>query len=444
MKLSSLTFRGGIHPPYSKELAKAANIELCVEPSIVKILLSQHIGAPCNPLVKVGDKVKVGQKIGESESFVSAPVHSSVSGVVKKIEDIDSPLGNKSKAIIIESDGLNELSEEVSPKGSIESLSAKEIVDIVREAGITGQGGASFPTHVKLSPPSDKKIDTIILNGAECEPFLTADHRLMIEASEDIVFGLKAIMKAVGVSKGYIGIEDNKKDAIDAMISAAESESNIEIVALETKYPQGDEKRIIDAITKRQVPVGGLPMDVGVIVNNVGTAEAIAKAIKTGMPLIERVVTVTGKAIANPKNLLVKIGTPFEDVINHCGGYKGNVGKIIMGGPMMGMVQFTDSVPVVKGTSGILLLSEDEVASPPMDPCMRCGRCIYACPVNIQPMVLGQLSLKGRFEETEKYNIWSCIECGTCSYICPARRPLLHSIRVAKKALSDKQKRESK
>lgn len=444
MKLSNLTFKGGIHPPYSKELSKKASIEPCIVPEVVVIPLSQHIGAPCDPIVKIGEAVKVGQKIGESKSFVSAPVHSSVSGVVKKIEEIDSPLGNKTKAVVIESDGKNEVSEEVKPKGSLEDLSPEEIVEIVKEAGITGQGGASFPTHVKLSPPPDKKIDTVILNGAECEPYLTADHRLMAEESESIVYGLKAIMKAVGVKKGYIGIEDNKPDAIEAMMKASANEPEIEIVSLETKYPQGDEKRLIDAATKRQVPAGGLPMDVGVIVNNVGTADAIAKAIKTGMPLVERVVTITGDAVVTPKNLMVKIGTSFKEVVEQCGGYKEGLGKIVMGGPMMGNAQFTDNVPVVKGTSGILLLSEKEVSAPPMDPCMRCGRCVYACPVNLQPTALEKLASRERFDETEKYHIWSCIECGTCSYVCPARRPLVHSIRVAKKALSDKQKRESK
>ncbi|KNF09471.1 electron transport complex protein, subunit C [Gottschalkia purinilytica] len=443
MSLKSFTFRGGIHPPYSKRFSEKFKTEKAKEPTTVTIPLHQHIGAPCDPIVKVGDKVKVGQKIGEPTGFVSAPIHSSISGTVKKILLADSPSGEKVMSVVIESDGANEVHESVKPKGDLSSLSKEEIIEIVKEAGITGLGGASFPTHVKLSPPLEKKIDTVILNGAECEPYLTADHRLMLEQPENVIYGLKAIMKAVGVRKGFIGIEDNKKDAIKVLQKAAEKEANIEVVALKTKYPQGDEKRLINAVTGREVPAGGLPMDVGVIVNNVGTAAAIANAIKTGMPLIERIVTITGGAVNTPKNLLVKIGTSFKEVIEQCDGYKEEPGKIVMGGPMMGMAQFTDEVPVIKGTSGILVLTKQESESPDPEACIRCGKCIDVCPVNIQPLFISQLSLKGMFEETEAYHVSNCIECGCCSFVCPSKRPLLHSVRVAKKELANRKRKSN-
>ena len=425
------SFKGGIHPPYSKDLTEKKALERANEPAIVVIPLQQHIGAPCEPTVNVGDLVKLGQKIGEASGFVSAPVHSSVSGVVKKIEAVDTPSG-KTLSIRIESDGKNELHESVVSKGTLDSLTAQEIVSIVKEAGITGLGGASFPTHVKLVPPPEKKVDTMILNGAECEPYLTADHRLMLEEPEKVIFGLKAIMKAVGVEKGYIGVEDNKKDAIETLKKASENESNIEIVETETKYPQGDEKRLIDAATGRKVPVGGLPMDAQVVVSNVGTAAAIATAIQTGMPLVERIVTITGDAINTPKNLIVKVGTSFKDVIDQCGGYKTAPGKIIMGGPMMGAAQFTDEIPVVKGTSGILVLSEEKSRTPEPSQCIRCSKCVEVCPVYLEPIKIRNLSINGRHEETESLNVISCIECGSCSFICPAKIPLLQSIKISK------------
>ncbi len=436
MKLANLTFRGGIHPPYRKDLAEKKQIKDCPVPETVTILLRQHIGAPCEPIVKVGDEVKVGQKIGDTDAFVSAPIHSSVSGKVVKIADVASPGGGTEQAVVIQSDGLLTVSEEVQPKGDIGSLSPEQIIEIIKEAGITGQGGASFPTHVKLMPPKDKPVDTIILNGAECEPYLTADHRLMVEKADEIIYGLKAMMKAVGVSKGYIGVEDNKPDAIEALQKASENESGIEIASLETKYPQGDEKRIIDAITKRAVPKGGLPMDVGVIVNNVGTAYSVAVAIKTGMPLIERVVTVTGMAVNETSNLMVRIGTSFKDIINACGGYKGELEKLVMGGPMMGFAQYTDEVPAIKGTSGILALSKEEASVPLQEQCIRCAKCVDVCPVNLQPLIMNSLTLHERFDELEQQNIWSCIECGACSFICPSKISLVHTFKMAKNELA--------
>ncbi|SDK58756.1 electron transport complex subunit RsxC [Natronincola ferrireducens] len=439
-----LTFRGGIHPPEAKESTARLNIEKAAEPSVVVIPMQQHIGAPCEPIVKVGDEVKVGQKIGEAQGFVSAPVHSSVSGTVKAISDVPIATGNEGLAITIESDGKNEIDPSIQPKGDIEGLEPKEITEIIKEAGIVGMGGATFPTHVKLSPPPEKKIDTIILNGAECEPYLTADHRLMLESSEEIVYGLKAMMKAVGVKNAYIGIENNKPDAIEKMLKAIEKESNIKVVALQTKYPQGGEKQLIYAITNKEVPSGGLPMEVGVIVSNVGTAAQIAKTIKTGMPLIDRITTITGTAVKNPKNLSVKIGTPIKELIQQCGGYATTPGKLILGGPMMGSAQHTDEIPAVKGTSGVLVFDKEGAQLPNPSNCIRCARCVEICPANLQPVYISENSLANRIEHAENYRALDCIECGSCSYVCPSRRPLLPSIRVAKNQIIAKKREQKK
>ncbi|NLW41157.1 MAG: electron transport complex subunit RsxC [Tissierellia bacterium] len=441
MKLENLTFKGGVNVPHYKELTENLPIEKAKEPAIVKIPLHQHTGAPCEAMVKVGDSVKVGQKIGESEAFVSAPVHSSVSGTVKEIMDMPIPTGLTVKCVVIESDGKNELHELVRPKGKLEDLSSEEIIEIIREAGITGMGGASFPTHVKLSPPSDKKIDTVLINGAECEPYLTADHRVMAEEAEKVIFGLKAIMKALGVDRGVIGVEKNKPDAIKALKEASQGEENISIATLKVKYPQGDEKRLINAILGRVVPSGGLPMDVGAVVSNASTTRAIAEAILEGKPLIERVTTVTGNGIKNPKNLLVKIGTPFKDLIEECGGFtEDSPGKIIAGGPMMGISQFSIDVPIIKGSGGILVLSKEEAKPEPIQPCIRCGKCLEVCPVKLQPLYISSYTLKKNFDKAEEYNALDCVECGACSYICPAKRPLVESIRLAKREILAKRK----
>ncbi|QEK12317.1 electron transport complex subunit RsxC [Crassaminicella thermophila] len=438
--MNLLSFRGGVHPPHYKEATERFKVEKAKEPDRVAIPLQQHIGAPCEPLVKVGDKVKIGQKIGEAKAFVSTPVHSSVSGEVKQIARMLTPTGEV-ECIVIEADGLNEVHESVKPKGDIENLSGKQILDIIKEAGIVGMGGATFPTHVKLSPPPEKKIDTIILNGAECEPYLTADHRLMLEDPESIVYGLRAMMKVVNVSKAYIGIEDNKPDAIESMKNASKGYKEIKVVGLKTKYPQGAEKQLIYACTKREVPSGGLPMDAGVIVNNVATASAVAKAIKTGMPLIERICTITGKGIKEPKNLLIKVGTYIKEIVEQCGGYNGNPGKIILGGPMMGLSQHTDEIPSTKGTSGILVFTPEEARLPEPKACIRCGKCVDICPAFLQPLYISAYSLRNMYETAEKYHALDCIECGSCSFICPSKRPLLQSIRVAKREIIAKKRK---
>lgn len=437
------TFKQGIHPAYNKELTAGKALQKAKEATEVIIPLRQHIGAPCQPLVQVGDQVKVGQKIGDSQSFVSAPVHASVSGVVKAVREVEIGAGGKSLAVIITNDGQYTLHESVKPQGDLQSLTSKEIIALIREAGIVGMGGAMFPTHVKLTIPEGKTVDTVILNGAECEPYLTVDHRIMLERSADVVFGLKAIMKAVGVKKGFIGVEDNKTDAIEALKKAVQNESEIEVVALETKYPQGGEKMLITAITGREVPSGGLPADAGCVVNNVTTAVAIADAIQKGMPLMERPVTITGHGINEPMNLLVKIGTPVSLLIEQAGGLKGNPGKVILGGPMMGPAAHNVDVPVMKGTSGVLALTAEQVEDFEPMPCIRCARCVDICPVFLMPINLANYAQHDMFSEMERYNVLDCIECGSCSYICPAKRPLLHYIRLGKaEVLAQRRKKQ--
>lgn len=435
-----LSFRGGIHPPHAKKSTEKKPVEQSVNPKIVIIPLQQHIGAPSEAIVKVGDYVKVGQKIGEATSFVSAPVHSSVSGIVKEVAP-KLTLGGKTTCVVIESDGEHTISEEVKPKGDISTLEGKEILNIIKEAGIVGMGGAGFPTHVKLSPPPNKPIDFVILNGAECEPYLTADHRLMLESPERIVFGLKALMKVLDVKKGYIGIEVNKMDALEKLTKLTEKESSIEVVGLKTKYPQGAEKQLIYACTKRQVPSGGLPLEAGAVVSNVATAAAVSDAIQLGMPLIERICTVTGSGIKEPKNLLIKTGTMISEIIEQCGGVTDDIGKIIWGGPMMGISMSITDIPSTKTSSGVLCLNEADADMPESSDCIKCGKCVSICPAFIQPMLLDAHALRRNYEQTEKLRVLDCIECGSCSFVCPAKRPLLHSIRVAKKEVLARRKR---
>jgi len=439
MKL--LTFKGGIHPPYNKEYSEKKGIEIANSPNIVYIPLQQHIGAPAKAIVKVGEEVKLGQKIGEQQGFVSCNVHSSVSGKVIAIKEHELP-GGTGMCIVVENDFKDTVYENVKPIKDIDSLSKEEIVSIIKEAGIVGMGGATFPTHVKISPPPGKNIDTVILNGAECEPYLTADHRLMLENPEDVVYGLYILMKALEVKKGYIGIEVNKLDAIEAIEKEAKKYDNIQVVKLQIKYPQGAEKQLIYACTNREVPSGGLPMDTGVVVNNVATAAQIAKTIKTGMPLIERITTVTGSCIVEPKNLVTRVGTLVSEIIEQCGGLRidKKVGKIIMGGPMMGIAQHTVDIPVNKGASGILCLDEQESKTPKPQSCLRCGKCLDVCPAFLQPLYISAYSLKGDYKSTESYRALDCIECGSCSFICPARRPLLQSIRNAKREIISSKK----
>ncbi len=434
------TFSGGIHPSGNKHLTAHKPIVAATIPQRAIIPLSQHIGAPTKPLVVIGQEVKKGEKIGEPAGFVSAPVHASISGKVVALGNIPHVLGMEMPGVVIESDGKDEWVAGLKENPDYLQLSPEELKKLVSEAGIVGMGGATFPTHVKLSPPKEKPIDVVILNGAECEPYLTSDHRLMIEKSAEIVEGLKILMRIVNVSKGVIGIEANKPDAVAAMTKAVAGSPGITVLPVKVKYPQGAEKMLIKAVTRRTVPAGGLPMDVGVVVQNVGTADAIYNAVRYGRPLIERVVTVTGRGVREPKNLLARIGTPFSQLIAEAGGMTEEAAKVIAGGPMMGISQHTLDVSVIKGTSGITVLPRSEVSTLSYGPCIRCSRCIDVCPMKLQPSVIGLFIEKGHYEDAKDYNLMDCFECGSCTYVCPANRPIVQWVKKAKKELAKKKK----
>lgn len=431
MRLDNLTFKGGFHAPDNKSFTNGKAIEKAKEPKTVFIPLQQHVGATCEALVKVGDTVKVGQKIGDSKAELSAPVHASVSGVVKSITKRYNPKGLNILTIEIESDGLNEYHESYGLKADLTKLSKEEITKRIREAGIIGMGGGAFPLHSKLITSDDHSVDTVILNGAECEPYLTCDHRIMLEQPEKVIEGLNIIQKYLDAENGYIAIEKNKMDAVDS-IKGAIKEKNVNVAVLVTKFPQGDSYRIVDAVTGRKVPKGGRCKDVNSIVTNVATALACAEAVLEGKPLTERIVTVTGNGVKEPKNLLVKVGTTIGDLIEQCGGFNGKPGKIIAGGPMTGMALFTLDTPVVKSTSGILVLTEEETKVDKVLPCIKCGECIKVCPVYLQPLYISAYSLKDKIDMAEKYDALACISCGSCSYVCPSKRPLTESIDHAK------------
>lgn len=437
--MEAKTFTHGIHPKYYKELTRDKATVAMPLPKEVIIPLQQHIGAPCQPTIKLKDEVKVGDVVGNSEAFVSSPVHSSISGTVKKIEPRPHPGGGRVNSIIIQANDEEQALPPKAEQRAIESLSAEDIRAAVKHAGLVGLGGAGFPTHVKLTPPKDKPIDTVIINGAECEPYLTSDHRMMLEEPEDMIYGTQLIMKAVGANKGYIGIEVNKSNAIGKLQGLLPS--NIEMVPLEVKYPQGAEKMLIKAAVNREVPAGGLPMDVGVNVNNATGAVAVARAVRDGVPVLERIVTVTGKGIKEPQNVLVRVGTPIKDVIEFCGGLTPSAKKVILGGPMMGIAQTTLDVPVIKATGGILILTADEISPLKLHPCIHCGKCVHACPMKLIPSKLGALVERDMFDQLEDYNVNDCMECGSCVYVCPAKRPLVQWIKVGKATLRSRKKK---
>ncbi|MBQ3463053.1 MAG: electron transport complex subunit RsxC [Clostridia bacterium] len=435
------TFKGGFHIRDHKELTNTIPTKRVPDCDMHIFPMRQHIGAPLKPLVQIGDKVKVGQKIADSEEFVSAPVHSSVSGTVTDIQQYFHDSTAMVDAIFVKNDKEYTVSEDVCPK-DYTKMTTEEILKTIREAGIVGMGGAGFPTHVKLA--SRNKVDYVIINGAECEPYITSDHRYMLENADDIIYGLKIAMKALGLSDGHIGVELNKPDGMEALKASKEYGANIHIIALKTKYPQGAEKQLIKAVTGRNVPAGKLPADAGAVVINVATAVAIANAFKTGMPAIEKNVTVSGDAVQNPSNFRVRTGVPVKFLIEQAGGFKNEPEKIISGGPMMGISQYNTDYPVTKTTSSVLTISKAEKTYDPDSPCIRCGRCVDHCPMRLMPFKLSEASRKDDIEMARKYNILECIECGLCSYICPANKNLLQFIRMIKPEVMKKVREEQK
>ncbi len=425
-------YYGGVHPSERKEFTEHLALQKFPEPEEVVIPLSMHAGAPANPVVQAGDKVKVGQIIGEPAGFISGYVHSSVSGTVTAIENRGHATRGECLSVVIRSDGQNTLDESVQPHKDLESLTPEEIVEIVQKAGIVGMGGAGFPTSVKLKPA--KPVDTILLNGCECEPLLTADHRVMLEFADDVVFGLQAIIRAVGAERGLIVIEDNKPDAIELMKEKTASYSNMDVVAArKQKYPQGAEKMLIKRVTGRKVPSGGLPADVGCVVSNISTTKAISDAIQKGMSLVERVVTVTGERLKHPGNFLVKIGTSTKALIDYCGGVTGN-GEVTVkaGGPMMGFVLTDTDVPIMKGSNGIIVVDTDHVAE---QPCIKCGRCMDVCPMELSPLYFAKYADEQNWQGMKDKNVMDCIECRCCEYICSSKIPLVDKIKAGKTAV---------
>lgn len=425
-------YNGGVHPEENKELAESFPLKKFPEPETVVIPLSMHVGKPAVPIVKEGDTVKLGQKIAEADGFVSSNIHSSVSGTVVAVEPRKHPNRGEVMSIVIRSDGKNTPDESVRPNKPLEELSPEEIVEIVKEKGITGMGGAGFPTFIKLKP--GKPIDTVLLNGCECEPYLTADHRVLLEYADDVIYGLKAIMKAVDAPKGIIVIEDNKPDAIALLQSRTENLDNIEVQTVRTKYPQGAEKTLIKNVLKRLVPSGGLPADVGTVVDNVSTAVAISDAIQKGMPLVERAVSVTGEHIANPGNFMVKIGTSVKALIDYCGGIAGEDVTVKMGGPMMGFPLTDEDVPVIKGTNGIIAIDTDHTKE---EECIKCGRCVDVCPMELAPLNFAKYVKEGNAQALLDNHIRDCFECGCCQYICSSKIPLVERIRTGKKMIME-------
>ena len=425
-------YYGGVHPSERKEMSEHCPVEVFPESDIMVIPLSQASGKPANPIVQVGDHVKVGQKIGEKAGFISAAVHSSVSGEVIAIEERVHPATRGGLSVVIRNDHKDTLDESVKPKGALEDLSPEDIVKIVEDAGIAGMGGAGFPTSVKLVP--GKPIDAVLINACECEPMITADHKLLLGYPDEVIFGLRAVMKAVASPKGIIVIEDNKPDAVELMRAKTEAFDNIEVVVARTKYPQGAEKMLIKRVMGRMVPSGGLPADVGALVSNVSSAKAIADAIKTGMPLIERVVTVTGDYIKNPGNFICRVGTSCKDIVDYCGGLLGDDVTIKMGGPMMGIPLTSLDVAVIKSTNGVIAYEADHTAE---QPCIKCGRCVDVCPMELEPLYFAKYLDEGNPAGLKAMNIMDCMECRCCEYICSSKIPLVTKIKQGKTAVRE-------
>lgn len=432
------TFRiGGIHPEENKLSSEAAT-QIAKLPRQAIFPLSQHIGAPAKPVVKKGDKVKVGTLLAEAGGFVSAPIYSSVSGTVLKIDEAVDATGYRKPAIIVKVEG-DEWEDYIDRSDKLETLEAhpeltpEEIIERVKKAGVTGMGGAGFPTFIKLCPPPTAKAECVILNGVECEPYITSDYRLMMEHADEILVGLELLMKAVKVAKGYIGIEENKPQAIALFEEKTAGRADIEIVPLAKKYPQGGEKQLIDAVIRRQVPAPpAIPVNVGAVVQNVGTAFAVYQAVMKNKPLFERYTTVTGKRLERPSNFLVRMGTPMIDLIDECGGMPEGDNKLLAGGPMMGKALTSVEVPICKGTNSVTILSGDDAKRKPVQPCIRCAKCVSACPMGLEPYLLATASALHDWEKVEAAGVTSCIECGSCQFTCPAHRPMLDNIRLGK------------
>ena len=436
-------FYGGVHPAEHKEATEQKPIQpLAKAPAQVVIPMSMHIGAPCKPTVQKGDTVLVGQMIGATAGL-GAPIHASVSGTVVAVEPRPGTGGVPTLSVVIENDFQNTLSPDCKPRENVDALSSQEIIDIIRDAGCTGMGGAGFPTHVKISSAVGK-ADTIIVNGAECEPYITADHRLMLEHGEKIIGGVRFIMKALQLDHAFIGIEDNKMNAVNHLKELVGDAKDITVQALRTRYPQGAEKQLIQAITGREVPPGKLPADVGCCVFNAATTAAIYDAVALGQPVYQRVITITGSAVKNPVNLLAPVGTPFSHLIEEAGGFNGTPARVISGGPMMGFAQYDMSVTMGKASNCVLCLSKEDMPAVSANPtCIRCGKCISVCPMNLEPVFMYMYYSKRDFENMEKYHILDCFECGSCAFNCPARMPLTHAFKTAKlmfRTKADKEK----
>ncbi|HEY5510210.1 MAG TPA: electron transport complex subunit RsxC [Prolixibacteraceae bacterium] len=441
------TFRfGGIHPGAEK-LTAGRTIRVLSLPEKVILPVVQHAGSPAAVIVKVGDRVKTGSLIARMSGAVSANIHASVSGIVTKIEETVDASGYKINSVQITREG-DDWDDSVSLTPVIKDFTPQEILQKIKEAGIVGMGGASFPTHVKLEIPEGMKVDTLLINGVECEPYLTADHQLMLEKGEEILQGTQLLMKVLGVDRAIIGIEVNKPDAIHSLNNLSKKYVGITVEALAMKYPQGSEKQLIQALTGRQVPPGALPASVGVLVNNVATTYAVYEAVTKNKPLIERVVTVTGKSVKLPGNFLVRIGTPINELIEAVGGMPENTGKVVIGGPMMGRTVANLHIPVTKGMSGIVLIPDSEASRQTDLPCIRCAKCVEGCPMNLEPYLMMQLVEKGMWDLAEENHITDCMECGSCSFTCPSARPILDNIRIGKskirKIRSDQQKSNAK
>ena len=430
-----LGFRHGVHPPDSKELTNGLPIRRMPFPDEIVLPLRQHAGKPALPLVRAGDRVERGDKVAAADGFMSVPIHASAAGRVVDVDWWPHPDGSMATAVRIKVEPHSAQMPRPRMVPHWKGLTPAQVVAAVQEAGVVGLGGAAFPTHVKLVPPKDARIECIIVNGAECEPYLTSDHRTMVEYPKRVHFGLRIMMHALGVPRAVIGVERNKPDAVAALRKAIPSDLDITVIPLTVKYPQGAEKMLIHAVTGREVPSGKLPASVGVVVQNVGSLAAIAEVFETGLPLIERIVTVSGRGVLKPANLIVPVGTKLRDLIDFCGGLTDDATEVINGGPMMGLAQGNLDAPVLKGTTGIVVLTAEDAERAPTYPCIHCGRCLEACPVFLNPSLLGELAGKQRYEDMEAQHLADCMLCGSCSYVCPSNIPLAQLFHLSKLAL---------